>query len=343
MTRHRPLLFILLSLALVRGFIYAWAVPPWQAPDEPAQFKRARASLTAAEWQSTTANPPEWYRALAQSLFTFNHWDYLPSARATYQAEAPLSNYVALYADRYRGWGGYANRLPSAVLAGLLFLAPRQDVAFQLYLVRLNTVAMSVAIIGLAYLLTKTIFPTDTFLTFGVPLLILFTPQHTHMLSTVNNGNLAEIFTLLVLYFLVKSLINGYTWLTLAAILAGTAAAVATKATAYFLVFVIAAAALLFVWQYKKYWYWLLLAGLMLGIAYMVVPAAMYQYFVPVRIYKETERVWQFWQQGNIYLDPIVPEVLFRSFWAMPGWLILQLHPFWYQLLLAACTLAVAG
>src|SRR5262245_14850716 len=32
---------MLLALALAHGLLYVWLVPPWQTPDEPAQFQYA--------------------------------------------------------------------------------------------------------------------------------------------------------------------------------------------------------------------------------------------------------------------------------------------------------------
>ncbi|MFN8459439.1 MAG: hypothetical protein U0401_33115 [Anaerolineae bacterium] len=56
----------------------------------------------------------------------------------------------------------------------------------QLYLIRLYTVLMGVAIMWLAYGITSTLFPGDRFLCWGVPILILFNPQHTQLLATVS-------------------------------------------------------------------------------------------------------------------------------------------------------------
>ena len=46
---YKSILLFILALAFARGIIYAAVAPPWQAPDEPGQFERARAALTAAE------------------------------------------------------------------------------------------------------------------------------------------------------------------------------------------------------------------------------------------------------------------------------------------------------
>jgi hypothetical protein len=332
-TLSNSILYWLLALTLVRGLIYASVVPPWQAPDEPAQFERVRASLTEAEWNSTSKNEPTWYGQISQSLFTFDFWDFLDSDRPSYSPEAPLGNYIALYQEIYGGL--YGSRAAYALIGWPLFLARDQDIILQLYLVRVNTMLMNVGIIWLAYLIVRAVFPSDTFLTVGVPLLILFNPQHTHMLSTVNNGNLAELLTTTTLYFMVQGSMGGFTWRNAAAILGFGLAAMWTKATAYFLPFAIGCVGLFYLGRYRRHWPWLLLVSLIL--------VSLGFFFVPQRLRLLFSDALALLNSNTIYLDPIVPQDLFRSFWAMPGWTIFQVHPFWYQIIGLACILAILG
>jgi hypothetical protein len=183
--------------------------------------------------------------------------------------------------------------------------------------------------------MARTLFPNDLFLILGVPILILFNPQHTHLLSTVNNGNLAELLTVIVLYLIIRGVIKGWTWLNLLLILILLLLALRIKATTYFLPFAIGTLVMFYLWQYRRYWRWIIPVGL--------VVSALALYFAPYRFYFEVSRGFQFVQNGNFYLDPLVPTVMFRSFWAMPGWLTLQLHPFWYQLIAVCCILAIVG
>lgn len=329
----RLFLYLLLALALVRGLIYASVVPPWQAPDEPPQFERVRASLSPSDWISTSENGPAWYGDLIKSLFTFGYWNFLDDPRRVYAPDAPLNNYIAPYQEVYQGL--YGNRAAYALIGWPLFVAPDQNLILQLYLVRLNTVLMNVGIIWLAYLTVKTIFPHEPFLFFGVPLLILFNPQHTHLLSTVNNGNLAELLATAALYWMVRGIIQGFSWPNILALTAFSLAAMWAKATAYFLPFTIGMIGLFYVWRYRRYWGWLIPAGLILvGLGYFLAPE---------RLWLLATQGWLNLQAGKIYLDPIVPIDLFRSFWATPGWVILLAPPALYWLPTIACVLAVVG
>jgi hypothetical protein len=333
MTSPKSILYLVLALALARGIIYASAIPPWQAPDEPPHFERAKAALNITDWNSNATHPAAWYDELTRSLFNFGFYDFLDTPRQTYSSTSPINRYVALYQEIYGGL--YGSRLTYALMGWPLLLAGQQDITLQLYLLRLNTVLMNVGIIWLAYLITKTIFPRDPFLYLGVPILILFNPQHTHVVSTVNNGNLAELLATVALYFIVKSIVKGFSWLNALLIMALSLAAMWTKATAYFLPFALGAIALFYLWPYRRYWRFFLPGGLILmGLIYI---------FAPERPKQLIPAAWMLLQSQGFYLDLVVPQDLFRSFWAMPGWTIFQLHPLWYQLLLAACILAIVG
>lgn len=333
MNPSKLILYSLLALALVRGLIYGAVVPPWQAPDEPAQFERVKASLSAADWNSNSQNGPAWYDELSKSLFTFRYWDFVDASRPSY-APNSIGRYIALYQEIYQGL--YGSRGAYVVMAWPLFLAPHQDITLQLYLVRMNMVLMNVVVIFLAYLIVRTIFPGDTFLVLGTPLIILFNPQHTHLMSTVNNGNLAELLATTVLYFMVAGIMQGFSLLKIFAMLSLSLVAMWTKATAYFLPLAIGSLMLFYLPAYRRHWRWLLLSGAIL--------AVLVYFFIPQRLILLLASFGALASSGNFfYLDPLVPIDLFRSFWAYPGWMILQLHPFWYQLLFLSCLLALIG
>jgi hypothetical protein len=333
MTSQQAVLAILLALALVRGIIYASVVPPWQAPDEPAQFERAKAALSAREWNSTAANGPAWYDDLVESLIESDYLDFVFTRRDQDTVNPKIGDYVVLYQEVYDGL--YGSRPLYAVVGAPLFFSRTWDITLQLYMVRLNTVLMSVGIVLFAYLITRTIFPRDLFLGLGVPILILFNPQHSHLLSTVNNGNLAELLSVIALYFVVRGVVKGFSWPAVVAVLVLSLAAMWTKATAYFLPFAIASIGIFYLWSYRRQWRWLLPGGL--------IAAGLVFFFSPERLKLLVSSGWAGLRTGSFYLDPLVPQILFRSFWAMPGWLALQLHPFWYQLLAVGCSLAGIG
>lgn len=323
MSNHRILLALLLAITLVRGVLYTSLIPPWQVPDEPAQFERARAALSTADWANTPQNRPHWYPDLAKLLFEFGFWDHIPEPRPA-AMDRPLAEYIDLYHDVYGGL--YGSRPAFFALGWPALLAPNADLIIQLYLMRLWTVLLNVAIVALAFLLTKTIFPHDRFLQFGVPLLIVFNPQHTHMQAAVYNGSLAELLSLAALWLMVSTVINGFGWLKLAATLLLALLAMYSKATAYFLLGVLPLFALFLLWPYRRRWPWIFpIVLLVVGGGWLAAPERITVLFA---------EGWSWASSSGFNLNPVVPRVMFGSFWALLGWLSLQLDRFWYLLLM---------
>lgn len=329
---HKTLLFFILALALVRGFLYAAVIPPWQAPDEPAQFERAKAALITTDWNSTSKNPPAWYEDLRDSLLTFEFLNYTLS-RLQNGPESSLDRYIDLYQEIYGGT--YGSRFTYALIGLPILLIQHHNITLQLYLVRLNMILMSVIIIFLAYLTTRTIFPKSDFLVLGVPTLILFIPQHTHILATVNNGNLAELLATAALYFIARGLGQRKSLPNLGLTLALALAAMWTKATAFFFLFTFSSLGLFYLWRYRHRWPWLLLALILLG--------SLVYFLAPQRLTLLFSQAWSFLSRRQFYFNPQVISDIFKSFWAMPGWAILRLYPLWYQIWLVVCLLSIVG
>jgi len=323
---------LLAALAVVRGLLYASFVPPWQAPDEPSHFERARAAFSAQEWTATsTQNPPPWYQDIIESLYQTDYYNFMPAPRPA-TTNLPLNQYIGLYQEIYQGL--YGSR-PAYIGMGWPLLAAPDNILLQLYLLRLNSVLFFTGVILLAYGISRTIFPNTLFMALGVPLLILFNPQHTHIFATVNNGNLAELFTLAAIFLLVRAIMGRFTWQNVAGMVVFTILATWTKATAYFLPFAFATVGLVYAWRYRRKWRLILPAGLLL--------VAVTIWFMPERLKILLGWSWDMLRAGQFHLNPIVPRVMFGSFFAMPGWMTIQLDRLWYQLLALLVALALAG
>ncbi|MDM8529919.1 hypothetical protein QUF63_02015 [Anaerolineales bacterium HSG25] len=318
-------------MALIRGIIYASIIPPWQAPDEPAHFERAKAAFNTTEWVGSTEQPV-WYNDLRASLFTFRFWHYaLPHQHPA--PDQPLNHYIQLYHEVYGGL--YSNRVAYLVVGLPIAVISDQPIVTQLYAIRFYTVLFAVLMIWLGYQLTKTIFPNDLFLSLGVPTMITFSPQHTHLLSTINNGNLAEVLSTVSLLLLVRGAMIGFSWSLGGAIVGVAILAMWTKATAYFLLFPLLMVGFLYLLHYRRHWRWLILLGfLSMMVGY---------YFIPSRLATLIDEGWQHFIKDSLYLDPTYLSHVFRSFWAMPGWLHLRLDPFWYTMLFGFVGVAGCG
>jgi hypothetical protein len=68
---------LLVALALVHGLLYAWLVPPWQAPDEPTQFEYAALISRLGFIPAATDSDPQLEREIAASLVRQHFFEYL--------------------------------------------------------------------------------------------------------------------------------------------------------------------------------------------------------------------------------------------------------------------------
>jgi hypothetical protein len=333
MTRTH-ILIIILALALGRGLIYAALVPPWQAPDEPAQFEgSSRPPCRRRNCAATSANAPGWYDEVRDSLLTY-HFARFRFNDTQPSPDQPLWQSTDLYNELYQGQ--YGSRLAYGVMAIPLLAPHSPDVTTELYLTRLFSVLMLVAVIYLTCQTAYLIFPGRPLLYFGAPILLLFNPQHTHLMSTVNNGNLAELLATIALFLMARGIIKGFSPLLLAGIGLSSLAAMWAKATAYFLIAPLSIIGLFLFWQYRRYWVGIVAAGAaLIGAAIFLLPA---------RLESLLHAGMDYVAGGKPFsLDETVLPLIFRSFWALPGWLAIQLPPQWYTLLQIACLAAGVG
>jgi hypothetical protein len=68
---------LLVALALFHGLLYAWLLPPWQAPDEPTQFEYAALISRLGRIPATADTDPELERQIVDSLVRERFFEYL--------------------------------------------------------------------------------------------------------------------------------------------------------------------------------------------------------------------------------------------------------------------------
>ena len=222
---------MLVALALVRGLLYATLTPPWQAPDETAHFEyahllaRYRRPLTFADASA------ELEREIIHSLYGYRAWDYI-------FRDAP-SDVPARLADAPFFWRSRTlTRFSLAYVPYALAVAPFLDQAVetQLYVMRLVSVLLAAPVIVLTFMTARLVEPGAPALAMGAALLVLFLPQHTYIMATVSDGNLAELLASVAVYQVAFMLQAGFTWRRAGLSVLCGSLAILTKATAYYLV-----------------------------------------------------------------------------------------------------------
>jgi hypothetical protein len=300
----RRLLICLIALTLVRGLLYAAVIPPWQSPDEEFHFAQARLLLPLASGQTAQG----WQQELLDSLKRYRFYELGPSKIIPSDIPARFSK--------------LERNTPPYWLYALVDL-PWIDhgVILQLYVMRLVSVLILIGTTVIVYLTARELFPNDAFIPIVASALLLFIPEHTHINTALNDGNLAEFAASLALYFLVRATARGYSAPHVILILASTGLALWAKQTAYFLAIVVVVAfASVLLRSYGRNWrVWagVLLGGTLAGWIIWQLESIRNILFSLQEIGQvllndpgTLDKFWMFWRGG------------YGSLWANPGWQI---------------------
>jgi 4-amino-4-deoxy-L-arabinose transferase-like glycosyltransferase len=321
----RRLLVFLVALTLVRGLLYVAVIPPWQSQDEEFHFAQARLLLPVAPGESAE----DWQRELLDSLKRFRFYELGPGKIVPSDIPARFSK--------------LERNTPPYWLYALVDLPwIRHNIILQLYVMRLVSVLILVGTTALVYLVARELFPNDTFIPIVASALLLFIPEHTHINTALNDGNLAEFAASLALYFLVRATVRGYSPTHVILILASTGLALWAKQTAYFLVIVVAVAfASVLLRRYGRNWrVWagVLLGGTLagwiiwqLGSIRNILLSLQEIGRVLLNDPGTLDKFWIFWRGG------------YHSLWASPGWHVGVDYHWWDRPVLAVSGAALVG
>lgn len=339
--REMSLLALLLALTLVRGMIYVALIPPWQVPDEPYHFYSAWLPLLPPAPHKDTA----WRDLQAEivsSMIRFRFWDYMVFEQSPQDAQEEHARLES--APRIRRPAA-PRAFTYYFLAAALHFTQHQDVVVQLYWARLWSVLVNVGVVILAVWTGRMLFHGDPFGSWMVPLLIIFHPQHTFILSGVNDGGIAELFASATVLAMIALVVQGlrWRWLVLATIC--TILAIAAKLPAAFLAPMLALVIALYGWRkLRTRWKWV---GVVLGLALVVgIILAVPRVSAEIRalgIYLSRAGLEKFF--ASIVTTSFTRGFwwAFRSWWASLGWESLPVSDGWVWSLLTLTGAAMIG
>ncbi|HSJ59406.1 MAG TPA: hypothetical protein VLC95_19635, partial [Anaerolineae bacterium] len=338
---------LLVAVTLARGLVYAAITPPWQAPDEPGHFEYVWLIAHSPTLGSIQPDP-ELDRELIASLYEWRYGELTGYS---------LSDTMPDSLEKLPAWNAVQRSRPvvagrfslSYVWPTLLLLAARfQDITVQLYLVRLSSILINVAIVWLAFRIFARLVPDRPDVAALMTAVIVFLPQHTFINSAAGDGPFAELMATLVLYGWVYVFQRGFSLWALLAIVGGTAAAIWSKTTAGFLVPLNVALIAWWGWrQPRREWryrraLYALLAALVLVMTVVVWLQS------PIGLYVgramgslADDQLLLVDRRGLSVWDALL--MTHDSFWAWFGWLTVPIGERWYGALLLLTTVAGAG
>lgn len=231
----RRALWMLMLLALARGLCYALITPPWEAPDETGHFEYVWTMAQTGGIPSAQDASPQFERALVRSLYQYHYQDYNPGQVLPNVIPDRIGD-LAAHVARARTllWGRFSL---SYVLPSLLVFPFRNsDIVTQLYIARLASIILNIAILLIAFLTFQEISPAAWRSNILAVALIAFMPYHTFINSTAGDGTFAELIACAVIYCWTRLFKRGPGVWELAGILLGLVLSLWTKATILFLI-----------------------------------------------------------------------------------------------------------
>ena len=237
-----------------------------------------------------------------------------------------------------------------AALVPLYLVAPGGPEA-RLYLLRLASVPMGAAVVWLAYLTARLLFPGEVLVRVGVPLFVAFQPQFSFEAAIVNHDILLILLVSLVLYLTLLGLRDGFSQRRQWTIGLVGAAGLWTKAS-FGLVLPVVALGLLLAWRDAR-GSWRDLTGLLLRTCGLPMLFALPWFARSFLLYGDPtgagrlRQIPEFGEQAQSYRRMLSSGPFWRQlledFWGNYGWRQVPLDPGGFRVVWLLWGLAAAG
>jgi hypothetical protein len=324
----KRILVLLIALTLIRGLLYAAITIPWWAGHDE-EFHFAHIRILADQWSAKDAGQDQdWQQEMTAAFEAFPQgwWYGVPGDRIS----SPLERYTRFQRVSLAYY-------PNAWLTKMLL---NQDVFFQLFVLRLVAVLVTCGTILFAFLSARKVFHDSLMMQILVPWIIIFNPSFMVTGSTVSDANLAILLSGIVFYLLLLEIERPSRWRSALALVL-TAAALWTKATAYFLVFVWVVLIVVYIWRRgREKWVWLGIMGAVLIVSLFLLPGK-FQNSLAISLSSLESGLNS---EGVAYVFSFTYLwSLVASFWIVLGWFVYPLAPVWYNILFVFLLLAAIG
>jgi hypothetical protein len=218
-------LLLVLALVLVRGVLYVVLLPPWQHYDEPTHFEYVQLIAQRGRLPNRGDYDLEMRREIAASMRAANFWpDSGGPTLDNGSSEPPNIGFSELEHPP----------LYYALLALPQKLILRQTVETQLYLARLTSLLLYLAVVLSGYGVVAEALPHRRYLSLVVATFMALLPPLTDLMSAVNNDAAAAAAVSLLLWACLRLIRRGPTPGRVAIVLLLVAASFLAKRTAGF-------------------------------------------------------------------------------------------------------------
>lgn len=222
---NRYQVFFLLGLGLVVGLLFVFLVPPWMNYDEPGHLEYAWLIANQPGLPERGDYDQQFRRQVSASAIKHDIEGFTYMVSDPMVIDQPINIWIT----------HIGNHPPTYyLLAGLpLRLFRHTDIDFQLYVVRIVSLALFLAIIWVAHRASRDLFGYGHPLTWMVPLFLVTLPAFVDVMSAANNDVAAVLAFSLFTWAAVILIQRGITLPRLMTLLASVVLCLLTKNTAW--------------------------------------------------------------------------------------------------------------
>jgi hypothetical protein len=237
--------WILLVLGLIVGLAFVFSVPPWMHYDEPGHFEYAWLIANRPGMPERDDFDQDMRRQISASALEVDIEGYTGMVTDPLEINQPINIWLPQVEDHPPTY---------YFIAGLpLRLVPHSDIVFQLYLVRLVSLALFLVLVWVGYRTTRELFEAGHPLTWMVPLFLVTLPSFVDIMTAANNDVAAALAFSLFVWAGVALIKRGISILRVLALVGAVIACLFTKSTALMAVPLAPLVILLALFRGKKY------------------------------------------------------------------------------------------
>lgn len=220
-TLYRRIGWLMLGLTLAQGLLFSAIAPPWQSPDEHAHYEYAALMAVLQRVPNLDDVRQDIQAEVTTSMFTHDFWrltQFEPVAEPPvgFYRTGALTEFPPTHVldNRYIYYPQVGDEPPLYyIFPALLYkFTVRAEATLRLYVMRLASVGIWVALSAAIGWAGRGLFPDKPALVIATWLVALFNPALNHIGSVLSNDLLAALWCTLALGILMRMFKTGPSW-----------------------------------------------------------------------------------------------------------------------------------
>jgi len=211
----RSFIYLLVALFLVRSFIYASFIPPWQGPDEPLHYDYAR--YLQLNKKLPVLGKTGLSKKTRLSLISF-YFDEYANGRNPYAEKKTLNTKeIGTSKQNAEPIQERQNQIVQHpplyyfISALILSLLQKSSLLTSIWILRMFSALFGLGVVILTYLTVNLLYEKNKLPAVGAAAFVALNPMSTHVTTIISNDSLINLLFAAFIYLLVKSIKKGFT------------------------------------------------------------------------------------------------------------------------------------